>query len=135
VTQLGFSKGRAMLVRLAKALGPVLARLVEGIDAKTAKVALLSLDVGALGAGLQEFAERLTEQDLAYVCETFGDATEVIMPDGRRPRLTKDFQELHFAGHFLELFQWIAFAIEANYADFFDAARSLAKGTAAQQPA
>jgi hypothetical protein len=118
VTQLGAKKGRQALARLVKVLGPVMAHVVS--DAKPG-AAMRSISGDALKGALLELSERISEADLTYFCETFGEYTEVELEGGKRPRLTMEMQDLHFAGKYGEMLQWLAFAAEVNFADFFGA--------------
>lgn len=106
VTQLPTSKGRRMLCLLTKAIGPVLGKLADGGGK-------------SIGIAFEELSERINEADLKELCEVFGESSEVELPDGRRPRLMPEFQEMHFAGQFGELFEWLRFCVEVNYSDFF----------------
>jgi hypothetical protein len=126
VTQLGFKAGRAAMVRLTKLLGPVLSRSLEGANGR-------ALSVAGLAGGVLELSERLSEQDLTYFCELFGEKTELVLDDGKRPILLPAYQETWFAGQYQELFQWLAFCVEVNYADFFGAFRSLVPGGETQE--
>jgi hypothetical protein len=120
VTQLGFSQGREVMVRLSKLLGPAFGRLNgEG---------------GAVAA-MGELAAAVTEADLVHLCRVFGTSTEVQI-EGKRPRLTEQIQELHFAGRYDTMLKWLWFAIEVNYGGFFDSVRRIgAAASPARDPA
>jgi hypothetical protein len=111
VTQLGFKAGRAAMVRLTKVLGPIFGRLLDGSDGK-------SVSAQGVAGALYELSERLSEDDLSYLCELFGDKTIAVMDDGRRPSLVPKFMEEHFAGHYGEMIKWLVFCLEVNYGDF-----------------
>ena len=119
VSQLGAIKGRAAFLRLVKALGPIAGGLV---DAKGKQAA--SLDLGDLMARLT-----LTEDDLTFFCDLFAEKTFIVKSDGKTPRLDHCFDD-HFAGRYLEMIQWLAFAVQVNFADFFGAALNAASGQA-----
>lgn len=135
VTELPAKQGRAMLVRLIKVLGPVFGQLVSGskprkrslpglsaqAEAAAVGASVLSSVTGAsVGRALAELSTRLTEQDLEWLCTTLGEYTEVQVDDERRPKLSLAYQNLHFAGRYLEMFGWIGFALEVNFSDFFE---------------
>lgn len=133
VTELPAKKGRALLVRLIKTLGPVFGQLISGMKpqgpkapklpspANKAGAALASINGQAISRALAELASRLTEAELEHVCLVLGEHTEISdqeNPDNRK-KLTPGAQEFHFAGRYLEMFEWIGFGLEVNYADFF----------------
>jgi hypothetical protein len=118
VTQLGAKKGREAFSRLVKVLGPVVAHVVDGATADGIRSALV------------ELASRMEQRDLDYFCETFGEFSTVELEDGKRPKLSLAYQEMHFAGQFGEMFKWLAFAAEVNFGDFFGA---LVSGASADQ--
>jgi len=129
VTQLGFKKGNATWVRLLKVLGPALGKLLEtGANLK-------SMNVAALSGPLAELAMTLTEEDLNYFCEVFGEATVVEVSADKKPILVPKVQETHFAGQYGEMLKWLAFCVEVNYSDFMGAFAGPAAGDQAQMPA
>ena len=101
VTSLGASQGRALLVRLAKTLGPSAEMLLSGRASAWALAALL---------------ERLTDDDLTYACQVLGATTQLEAVPGRSVQLTLENQEIHFSGAYWEMFQWLSFALEVNFA-------------------
>ena len=117
VTQLNALVGRKALVRLAKFLGPALA----------------SAGKGNVTDALASVAENLSEVDVEYFCDLFAEKTVVTggKYDEGEPDLHLIFDE-HFAGEYLEMVQWLAFAFQVNFASFFaGAARQMAKQKAA----
>lgn len=117
VTQLGASAGMQLMVRLTKVLGPVLGELTRGMG--EGETDLMSVRGDALAGALQQLGEKLNYEDLDYVCETLGAFTEVSNGDGKWLRLKRDIREVHFAGNYGDLFRWLGFALEVNYASFF----------------
>jgi tail assembly chaperone len=110
ISQLGFGRGRATLVRLGHVLGPVVAELVGAAG---------GLDGGAAAAAaVKELAARMTDADLEYFCETFAAATEVQVADGKWVPL-RGVMEVQFAGRYDEMFRWLAACAEVNYSSFF----------------
>lgn len=112
ITQLPVSKGRPLLVRLTRVLGPVVAELLRDGEK------LSEAGAGAVAGAIRELATRLTDEDLSYVCDALAEHTEVSMGDGKWVRLSGVF-ELHFAGAYDEMLKWIGAGIEANYRSFF----------------
>lgn len=127
VGMLGAKKSRQVWFRILGMLAPVIgAGLRPGMDvskfvgsAGTPTAALLeSLGVENLGAALEKLPQVIKEEDLDYLCESFGLVSSVRYSDGRVLPLDLENQENHFRGRLLECFRWIAFAIETNYSDF-----------------
>ncbi len=112
VTQLPSSKGRRLLVRLFKVLGPAFGELTAG-GAKNVD----EVDSGALARAIQELALRITSDDLEDVVQELARTTRIRMGD-KEPELAS-VMELHFAGRYDELIRWLAFALEVNYGSFF----------------
>jgi tail assembly chaperone len=94
--------------------------------------ALLGADSASLVPMVTDFCERLSDDELGYFCETLGSCTEIV-GDASSATLTTQLQDVHFAGHLLDMFKWLAFALEVNYADFLSAikATQVAKSPAA----
>jgi hypothetical protein len=121
VTKLPYSAGKALLVRLFKVAGPTLVRVVAGVPSVQDKE-LGDLQVSeifpTMTAAVDQLASDLSEEDLDALVSTFGEYSWIV--DGsHRHQLTAEYRELHFAGNYLELFQWLAFALRVNYAGFF----------------
>lgn len=116
VTQLGFKEGRAFLARVFKILGPVVSELVKG-GAKVSDV--LNKDGRGAAGAIFEISQQLSEADLTYACGVMGKKSCVVLEDGKKPQLSDEFMELHFAGHYDEMFKWLLFAVEVNYGSFF----------------
>jgi hypothetical protein len=103
VTQLDALRGRREIVRLAKVIGPALSVADKGEEAALAKlVEALSVDE------FDHFCEVLSEQTVV----TGGAHGEL------EPQLSDVFAE-HFAGNYLEMVQWLAFALGVNFGSFF----------------
>ena len=128
VEQLGTRKGRPAMVRLTKLLGPIMGKLLEGGDGK-------SVTTSGLAGALTELSDRISTEDLDHFCELFGEKTELVLDDGKRPVLLLPYQESWFAGHYGEMMQWLAFCAEVNFGDFFGAFKGLALGGGADKAA
>ena len=97
ITQLGAKKGRAVAVRLAKLLAP----MAEGED-----------------RGLSAALQNLSDADLEYVCDAFAALTSVKMERGS-PQLDAIF-DMHFAGKYGAMVNWLVECVKFNFADFLD---------------
>jgi hypothetical protein len=67
-------------------------------------------------------------QEVDAIIEELADATEITGPgfgDAGAP-LKRHFDE-HFAGSYLAMYKWLAFALKANFADFFEGTGSAAQ--------
>ncbi len=104
VTQLGAGKGRKVLVRLLKVCGPAFALAASGDTTE------------ALG----KLAADLDEETADYLCETFAARTEVELSNGKSVDLAS-IMELHFAGNYGEMLEWLGFCVQLNYASFLGA--------------
>lgn len=126
VTQLGAAKGMEVLRRLGKlgggvAQGALRAAMGEGGD---------SAKLGALIGGLVVVLQSLEEVDIKYFVEVFGANSTVQLDPKRAPRVKEVF-DLHFAGNYLDLGEWLYFCLEVNFGSFFGAAMSRMKERAA----
>lgn len=128
VTPLGVGKGKALLVRLARAMGPALAAAVDGIGSGGGSLA--KLPAGVLAPGIRELAASLNEEDLDYAVEVLAETTEV-SSGGEWAELDK-LVEFHFRGAYDELLQWLWFSLEVNYGSFRRFLSTLAALGAAQ---
>jgi hypothetical protein len=119
VTMLDAVEGSRTFIRLSRTFGPALSKIDLSTDTSIGQV------VGSL-------CERLTEEDFEHYCKLFMKKTSVELEDGKEPML-KDIFEVHFAGKYLEMVQWLAFCFEVNFRGFFDGAGSFLRK--AMQPA
>ena len=105
VTQLDAIKGRRVLARLTRVAAPVLGKI--SADKPTNIADILS----ALGSSL--------EDDVDFFCDSLAPSTEVSETGSNKSPRLSDVFALHFAGRYSEMLQWLQFAIEVNFADFF----------------
>lgn len=113
VTQEGFATGRAIFVKLAKAIGPALGALATG-------------GKEPLAAALKAATENLSDPDLAWLTEKLGASTQFSTDGGEKwPFMTKENQEELFGGNLVLYFGWLYFALRVNFSDFSDALSSL----------
>lgn len=120
ITQLPAKRGRALLVRFIRLLGPGAGAFVGGLGR-----ARSGLD-GAVGVGiadaLHDLCTRLSEEDLAVVCDEFAEYTVVVVSRDVERRL-KDVFDDHFAGRYDEMLAWLRACAEVNFASFFVGSR------------
>jgi hypothetical protein len=98
--QLGAKEGRAVLARLIK-MGSAFAADDEAVAVK-------------------QFADSLTEENLAYFCEAFAKVTAFTpegQPDTTRLLLKDQFDD-HFAGAYGAMVKWLWASIKCNFASF-----------------
>jgi hypothetical protein len=122
VRQLVATKGRLVLLTLARIIGPA-AALAAGAK-ETGKEEAFAKVIEALLANL-------TPEDFTSLCNTFAESTDVVISDekGRRePKLSNVF-DLHFAGNYQEMIDWLVFCVEVNFASFFDGLKAKSGGT------
>lgn len=114
VKLLPFEVARPLLVRATGLIGPALSEL-GGAEATGDGVGAMARAFGALGT-------KLSVKDMDYLDETLGPVSEIQGENGMVP-LTKQAIRVHFQGRQLLWFKWVAFALEVQFSDFFDAVR------------
>lgn len=116
ITQLPAKRGRAMLVRFVRLFGPGAGAFVGGLGR-----ARTGFD-GAVGIGIgdavHDLCTRLSEEDLAAICDAFAEFTVVIISREVERRLSDIFDD-HFAGRYDEMLAWLRACCEVNFASFF----------------
>jgi hypothetical protein len=100
VTQFGAKKGNQVMVRLAKVIGKMVGGDLEQI--------------------VTNLVDAIDETQLDFFCDAFASMTEVAGGDfkGAVKLSSEGVFDLHFAGEYKEMGQWLLFAIETNYASF-----------------
>lgn len=115
VRMLNGTKGKALLTRLFKLAGPALADILAGIkDAQSVQ----EMKLDGVADAVRSFASRLPDNELNEITLILAEHTEITIAGGK-PMALKQLADSHFAGNYREMFSWIAFALEVNYADFF----------------
>lgn len=131
ITQLPYTKGKSVLLRLLKILGPSVGAALERFPALKEKE-LASLQVGEIAGALSAALERLTadlsEEDFDFVADALAEYTHLLQ-DGKKLKL-KNEREFLFAGNYLEMFQWLTAAIRHNFLGFFDGRDAIAEALA-----
>jgi hypothetical protein len=119
VTQLPYSKGKSLMLRLSKVLGPAIA---EAIAQAPKDQDLGDMQVSALGGSLSgafdKLVHNLSEEDFDFAVETFGTYTHITDGKGQLKALDASEREFRYAGNWGELFQWLVFAFRVNYLGF-----------------
>lgn len=120
VTQLDGWTGGVVMIRLGKILTPAMQAAIEifaggGADAATQAATVIG--------GITSLLERLTEADWTYFVEVFGKTSEVEISPGKSAKVSA-VGSIHFAGNYMEMVEWLAFAIEVNYGGFTSGAVS-----------
>lgn len=119
ITQLPAKRGRAMLVRFVRLLGPGAGAFVGGLGRGKS-----GLD-GAVGMGIADamldLCTRLTEEDLTVLCDEFATYTVVVQSREIERRLSDIFDD-HFAAKYDEMLHWLRACCEVNFASFFGGA-------------
>ncbi len=127
VTQLSPDVGIPFLTSLMQLVGPSLGGFLAGMaDKDTFDASMLR---GASEA-LYEVARRVTPAEMKRIVDTLAPTTTLVWqePGEAEPReqnLAHAMKAGHFAGEYQHLFAWIRFALEVNYASFFDGAGGL----------
>jgi len=112
VTQFGARHGGRVLVRLLKMVGGAAGEALKSDG---------DFDMQAVGNVVANLAESVSEDDFDYLCDTFSKTTAIEVDGKTMPLTTEGLFDLHFAGAYLELGQWLLFAVEANFGSFLDA--------------
>lgn len=129
VTQFGAREGGRVIVRLLKMLGGALGSAVKADDAENA----VGFDVDAIGNVIANIAETVTEADFDFLVDTFAKCSSVSGGDYRAPAplTTEGIFDLHFAGAYVELGEWLLFAIEVNFGSFLGESGLVRRASAA----
>ena len=115
VTQLGFAKSRQAFVRLAKAVGPALAKIA---DSAPSLADMRKIAPGSLAEAVETLISNVGDSDLEWFADVFGSVTRYSVDGERWPFLRAEDREELFSGRILLFFAWLAFALEVNYSDF-----------------
>src|SRR5438105_8238745 len=102
VFQFGARKGRTVLFRLFKVLGPGLSALAQADKASD-----------ALGPALMALAESANEDDFTYLCDACAEVTKLIQTasfsDGKTQEIEQDLNKVfdeHFRGKYVDMVRW-----------------------------
>jgi hypothetical protein len=134
VDPLPTTKGLHVMARVGKALVPALAQGAKLDPAKLKGGASLKVEVlvelaSALSAAASSVVDNLSADDLVFVCETFAAHTQVDVDASHRVPL-KGIFDVHFAGSYVELGEWIRFCAEVNFGPLLAGLRRAASAPA-----
>jgi hypothetical protein len=107
VTLLGAKVASKVLLKLMKSIAPVF---------MTAAAWRGAMDVGKVSDAIRG----LSEDDFDWIVARFAERTDVHLGD-RSPNLGSEngaVFDMHFSGKSMQMFEWLEFAIEANFAPF-----------------
>ena len=121
VTQWPGRHALRMQTRLAKLLGPALARAADGLGDAQAEVLDANVDIAA---AVDALVARLDENQVSQLVEDMLNSTQVNGKPASRPEVF----DLHFAGNLGELYAGLAFVLEVNFGSLFTAARAIIGG-------
>ena len=113
--------GLALMWRLARMLGPALAALIRGAEGVE----------GAIGSSFNALVDRVTPEELTEIARQLAATADVVQPGGSQPAALGEVFDLHFAGDYLALFDFLRFALEVNFGPFVEGLRRRA---AARKP-
>lgn len=141
---LSTAEGEDPLVRLIELLGPAFIDALSseqmlGLIAKAAKEdravdgALLAEVAKPIAAAARGIIERLRRDDLSYFAGIFRDKTKV--GSGRNAQALGDIYDVHFAGKYGALREWLTWCIMENFADFFGGGGAIQSALAAVRSA
>lgn len=119
-SQLSALRSLALSARLGRVAAPALSALGAGHGSlKAAGGAMLI-------PALTDLCSRLSEGEIETLACDILASTSVVLDDGKGPRIiplnSRQTIDLAFAGRFKTMLLVIGFALEVNYADFFDTA-------------
>jgi len=128
INQLPAPKGMALLTRLYKLAGPTIAQVLGAQDADK----LRELTLAHVAHGIVELADRISEEDLERLYDTFAAQCTYRTADGSGGKMVDVIaRNEHFAGRYDDYFKWLVACLEVNYSSFFDVARGALAGVAA----
>lgn len=116
VTQFGARKGGRIALRLLKILGSAAGTAMqEGGESDD------GFDLKVVGKMVENLSSILTEADYDYLCDEFMKVSSVTggkYEHNTMPLHADGVFDLHFAGEYIELGEWIAFCVEVNFGGF-----------------
>jgi hypothetical protein len=130
VTQLPYTLGQRLLMRLIKTLGPAFADALAQAPDVDPGTDLMSVNITqlapAIGAAVRAVTSQLSEADLDFAVATLAEYSKIKRPTDSMSVPLKGEMEFHYAGNYAELAQWLGFALKVNYGGFFRGQGSVA---------
>lgn len=114
VRPLPTGRGLALAWRLARMLGPAFSALLGAADAGAE---------GALGKALDALVERVTPDELVEIARELAGTADIVQPGGAKPASLGEVFDVHFAGDYLALMDFLRFALEVNFGPFVEGLR------------
>lgn len=118
VSPLGAKRGRGMLVRLVKILGPGMGSFVGGVGRSPSGTVESALALG-VGEAVHDLTARLREDELSAILDEFALTTILVKSAEIELRLSDVFDD-HFAARYDVMLLWLRFCLEVNFGSFFD---------------
>ncbi len=106
----------------------VLARLMSHIGEPIGAVGDAKGD-NAIASAVGKFVTGFTPDEVTFFCNAFAAKTVVVLESGVHEKLSQSF-DLHFAGEYDAMLEWLIACIEVNYASFFVVLRERVEGVA-----
>ena len=100
VRPLATTKGLKLMTMLAQVLGTGVGVVMEGPT--------------GVARAVPSLLDKITDTMLTEVCVMLGERTTVHL-GAKKPQLTGEVFEAHFAGRYHALVQWLRFALEVNF--------------------
>lgn len=117
-TQLPVRKAYKLAPKIGMIIAPALGELPEGLD--------LESDVSALGPAFSKLFSALDDAEQDNLMEALLQGTSVVVPNiGMLSLSTPEHIDTAFAGNLMALMQTLWFALEVNFADFFEGASQI----------
>jgi hypothetical protein len=118
VTQLPASKGFRMLAELSRIVGPSMGILADATGGKLRDLGNVKVGSDAFGKATEALFARLETSKVEGMLAELR-STSMVQVDGKWIKLP-DVWELHFRGRMGAYLQWVKFALEVQFSDFFD---------------
>jgi len=116
VKQLSDPAGMRLFTRLMKILIPAIGAGLKGVPSDGQNIKIAEMTTGAVGDAIIAMAHEMTEDDFMYLYDTLATDSQFSQDGQAWFPMTSD--STHWSGRYLQKFQWMAFALEVNYADF-----------------
>lgn len=114
VRPLPTSRGLSLVWRLARMLGPAFSALLAAADGGVE---------GAFGKALDALVERVTPDELVDIARELAGTADIIQSGGSKSAALGEVFDVHFAGDYLALLDFLRFALETNFGPFVEGLR------------
>lgn len=110
--------GRKVMMRMVGFIGPALVAGKKSLSEGRG-------DISMIGAALEAFQKSAKDEDVDFIEDAMASVTKIVnvatMTNGSTQETTTDLVTVfddHFAGNYGEMFEWLLFALEVNFAGF-----------------